>query len=80
MLRRLDAFEVLGFPLLVGLSRKSVLGKLTGRKVTERVPASVAAALVAVAKGARIVRVHDVSATRDALAVWRVANENSISG
>lgn len=80
LLRRLDAFEVLGFPLLVGLSRKSVLGKLTGRKVTERVPASVAAALVAVAKGARIVRVHDVSATRDALAVWRVANENSISG
>ncbi len=45
-------FRVLGLPLLVGLSRKSMLGKITGRTVTERVPASVAAALLAVAKGA----------------------------
>jgi dihydropteroate synthase len=73
LLRRLDALCGLGYPVLVGLSRKSVLGKLTGRKVTERMAASVTAALAAVVKGARIVRVHDVAATRDALAVWRVA-------
>ncbi len=62
-----------GYPLLVGLSRKSVLGRLTGRPVSDRVAASVAAALASVARGARIVRVHDVAATRDALAVWQVA-------
>jgi dihydropteroate synthase len=73
LLQRLDQIVALGYPVLVGLSRKSVLGKLTGRKVTERLPASVTAAVVAVSKGARIVRVHDVAATRDALAVWRAA-------
>lgn len=73
LLSDLDTLGVLGFPVLVGLSRKSVLGKLTGRPVTERVAASVAAALAAVAKGASILRVHDVAATRDALAVWRAA-------
>jgi dihydropteroate synthase len=78
LLRDLDAFRVLGFPVLVGLSRKSVLGKLTGRPVTERVAASIAAALAAVAKGANIVRVHDVAATRDALAVWRAAMDFAI--
>lgn len=62
-----------GYPLLVGLSRKSVLGRLTGRPVTDRVAASVAAALASVARGAWMVRVHDVAATRDALAVWQVA-------
>jgi dihydropteroate synthase len=61
-----------GYPLLVGLSRKSVLGRLTGRPVTDRVAASVAAALASVARGARMVRVHDVAATRDALSVWQV--------
>lgn len=70
LLRDLDTLRVLGLPVLVGLSRKSVLGKLTGRKVSDRVAASIAAALVAVANGAHIVRVHDVAATRDALAVW----------
>jgi dihydropteroate synthase len=54
----------------VGLSRKSTLGELTGRPVTQRLPASLAAALIAAQNGARIVRVHDVGATRDALAVW----------
>ena len=58
-----------GVPLLAGLSRKSMLGTLTGRPVDERVPASVAAATVAVLGGARIVRAHDVAATRDALRV-----------
>jgi dihydropteroate synthase len=78
LLRDLDAFRVLGYPVLAGLSRKSVLGTLTGRPVTERVAASVAAALVAVVKGASIVRVHDVAATRDALAVWRAAMDFGI--
>jgi dihydropteroate synthase len=54
----------------VGLSRKSMLGAATGRTVEERVAASVAAAVLAVERGARIVRVHDVAATRDALKVW----------
>ncbi|HSD59830.1 MAG TPA: dihydropteroate synthase [Burkholderiales bacterium] len=71
LLRHLDALQELGVPLLVGLSRKSVLGGIARRDVAEeRVYASVAAALLAVAKGAAILRVHDVRATRDALAVW----------
>lgn len=63
----------LGRPLLVGWSRKGTLGQITGRPVGERLAASVAAALAAVARGARIVRVHDVAATVDALKVWRAA-------
>ncbi len=58
-------------PLLVGWSRKSTLGRITGRPVGQRVSASVTAALLAVQSGASIVRVHDVAATRDALRVWR---------
>ncbi len=62
----------LGRPLLVGLSRKSLLGQLTGGKPAhERLAASVAAALAAVEAGAHVVRVHDVAATVDALKVWR---------
>jgi dihydropteroate synthase len=71
LLARLDELAALGQPLLAGLSRKSMLGHATGRAVGERVHASVAAALLAVQRGARIVRVHDVAATRDALAVWQ---------
>jgi dihydropteroate synthase len=63
--------DALGVPLLVGLSRKGLLGVLTGRPVEERLVASVAAALWAAAHGAAVLRVHDVRATRDALAVWR---------
>jgi dihydropteroate synthase len=73
LLKGLRALADYGYPLLVGLSRKSVLGRLTGRPVTDRVAASVAAALASVARGAHMVRVHDVAATRDAIAVWRVA-------
>jgi dihydropteroate synthase len=69
LLARLRALDVPA-PLLAGLSRKSTLGAVTGRGVRERVHASVAAALIAVQNGARVVRVHDVAATRDALAVW----------
>lgn len=59
-----------GLPLLVGVSRKSMLGAVTGRPVQQRLAASLAAAVLAAAKGARIIRVHDVAQTRDALAVW----------
>ena len=77
LLRSLSEFSSLGGALLAGLSRKAMLGKLTGREPRERVHASVAAALLAVQNGAHIVRVHDVAATRDALAVWNaVKNQN----
>jgi dihydropteroate synthase len=69
LLRGLPDLAALGYPLLAGLSRKSMLGAITGRPVGQRVPASVAAALLAVQQGAAIVRVHDVAATKDALAV-----------
>jgi dihydropteroate synthase len=69
LLRHLREFEVLGVPLLAGWSRKSSLGKITGKPAGERLAASVAAALIAVQHGAGILRVHDVAATRDALAV-----------
>ena len=60
-----------GFPLLIGVSRKRMIGELTGEAdVAERVHGSVAAALASVARGAQIVRVHDVKATADALKVW----------
>lgn len=73
LLQRQDELLALGHPLLVGWSRKSSLGKITGREVHERVMASVAAALACVQRGAHIVRVHDVAATVDALKVWRAA-------
>jgi dihydropteroate synthase len=61
--------------LLVGWSRKSTLGEITGRSVDQRLAASVAAALMAVERGASIVRVHDVAATVDALEVWRAVQQ-----
>jgi dihydropteroate synthase len=70
LLRSLQIFTSLEFPVLIGLSRKGTLGALTGRTVGARMPASIGAALVAVAKGAAIVRVHDVAETVDALEVW----------
>ena len=63
----------IGRPLLVGWSRKSTLGVITGRAVGDRLAASVAAALAAVQRGASVLRVHDVAATVDALKVWRCA-------
>lgn len=70
LLRRQRELLALGRPLLLGWSRKSTLGTITGRAVGERLAASVAAALASVQLGARIVRVHDVAATVDALKVW----------
>lgn len=75
LLKHLSVFAQLGSPLLVGLSRKSMLGALTGAPVGERVHASVAAALLAVQRGAKIVRVHDVKATRDALTILNAIEE-----
>jgi dihydropteroate synthase len=69
LLRRLDELVALGRPLVVGTSRKSFLGRLTGRDVTERVHATVATNVIAYERGARVFRVHDVAATRDALEV-----------
>ena len=74
LLRRLADITALGYPVLAGLSRKSTIGKLTGRDVDERMPGSIAAALAAVARGASIVRVHDVRETVDALKVWQAIN------
>jgi dihydropteroate synthase len=72
LLARLESFKVLGCPILAGLSRKRMIAALTGREaIAERVHGSVTAALLAVQRGAAIVRVHDVAATRDALAVWQ---------
>jgi dihydropteroate synthase len=65
--------NALGQPLLVGWSRKGTLGQITGRPAGERLVASVAAALAALQHGARIVRVHDVAATVDAVKVWLAA-------
>ena len=69
LLARLADLADLGSPLLVGLSRKSMLGALTGRPVGERLAAGLAAAVIAACNGARILRVHDVAATVDALKV-----------
>jgi dihydropteroate synthase len=69
MLRDLHRFAEIGVPVMAGWSRKSTLGAVTGREAGERLAASIAAALLAVQHGATIVRVHDVAATRDALAV-----------
>ena len=75
LLARLDEIAASGYPVLAGLSRKSMLGAITGRPEGERMAASVAAALSAVQRGAAIVRVHDVRETVDALAVWRATVE-----
>jgi len=76
LLRELAAFRALGVPVLAGLSRKSMLGAITGREVGERVAASVAAAMLAVQRGAAIVRVHDVRETVDALKILNAMNES----
>ncbi|MFL6632272.1 MAG: dihydropteroate synthase [Massilia sp.] len=67
----------LGLPVLAGLSRKSMIGAVTGRSVEQRLAGSLAGALAAVAQGARIVRVHDVAETVDALKVWQAATTNN---
>src|SRR5512139_3891900 len=70
LLRELPRLGALGCPVLAGLSRQSMLGAVTGRAVDERVTASVVGAVLAAERGARLLRVHDVAATRDGLRVW----------
>ena len=70
LLRHLPDLSVGGLPLLAGLSRKSMLGAITGRPTGQRLAASISVAILAAQCGARILRVHDVAETRDALAVW----------
>ena len=70
LLRGLPMLVALGLPVLVGLSRKSLIGKLIGRDVGQRLPASLGLAVLAVERGAAIVRTHDVAATADAVAMW----------
>jgi dihydropteroate synthase len=79
LLRELKKLTELGVPVLAGLSRKSMLGALTGQDVGNRLPASVAAALIAVQRGANIVRVHDVRAIVDALKIWNAVNGIGLS-
>jgi len=69
LLQRLQALHELNLPLLIGISRKSMLGAVTGKEVHERLSASVAAATIAAMKGAQILRVHDVAETKDAVQV-----------
>ena len=80
LLRNLEVFGEAGYPVFVGMSRKTMLGAITGRDVNERVFAGAAAALLAVQRGARIVRTHDVGATRDVLRVWAAVEADSHAG
>jgi len=75
LLRGLEEIAALGYPVLAGLSRKAMIGRLTGRDVGDRLAGSIAAALAAVERGASIVRVHDVRETADALKVWRAVRQ-----
>jgi dihydropteroate synthase len=74
MLKNFAEFSNLGLPVLAGISRKSMLGKITGKDTNERVAASIAAAVMAADRGAKIVRVHDVAETVDALKLWEAVN------
>ncbi|WP_232059285.1 dihydropteroate synthase [Kineobactrum salinum] len=75
LLQRLPELAQEGLPLLAGLSRKSMIGKLLGRDVEQRLPASLALALLAAQRGAAIIRVHDVLETMDVLAMWTAMTE-----
>lgn len=79
LIRALPRLRGLGYPVLAGLSRKSLFGKITGRAAGERVHASAAGALLAAQRGAAIVRVHDVAATRDSLLVLRAVDDITFS-
>ena len=73
MLRHFQEFSQLGYAVLAGISRKSMLGKITGKDTHERLAPSVAAAIMSADRGARIVRVHDVPETVDALKLWEAS-------
>lgn len=75
ILKYIDEFKIMGCEVLAGLSRKSMIGNLLGRDVDQRLAGSVAGALIAAQKGAKIIRVHDVTETADALNVWRACEQ-----
>ena len=79
LLRQLGQIDSQGLPWLLGLSRKSMIGHIVGREPSERLAGSIAAALSGLARGARILRVHDVAATLDAIKVWRAAEHGVFS-
>ena len=74
MLAKFDIFSEAGYPVLAGISRKSMLGKMTGKETDQRLGPSIAAAILAADRGAKIIRVHDVSETIDALKLWEAVN------
>ena len=74
MLSKFGQFSQLGYAVLAGISRKSMLGKITGKDTHERLASSVAAAIMSADRGAKIVRVHDVPETVDALKLWEAMN------
>jgi len=78
LFRELGSLAIEGLPLFIGVSRKTMLGAITGRPVDQRLPASIAAALVGAQKGAKILRVHDVAATKDALAIWSAIEQGDM--
>jgi len=78
ILANFSAFSKLSYPVLAGISRKSMLGKITGKDTNERVAASVAAAVIAADRGAKIIRVHDVPETIDALMVWEAVQKHQL--
>jgi len=78
LFRELGSLAIDGLPLFIGVSRKTMLGAITGRPVDQRLAASIAAALVGAQKGAKILRVHDVAATRDALAIWSAIEQGDV--
>jgi dihydropteroate synthase len=75
ILKYIDEFKVLGCEVLAGLSRKSMIGNLLGRDINKRLAGSIAGALIAAQKGAKIIRVHDVTETADALKVWQACEQ-----
>jgi len=75
LLAALPALEVNGLPWLIGLSRKSMIGQITGRDAQHRLAGSLAGMLAAVSLGARVLRVHDVAESYDALAVWAAVQQ-----
>jgi dihydropteroate synthase len=77
MLSQFQAFSILGYRVLTGISRKSMIGKITGKDTNDRVAASIAAAIMAADRGANIIRVHDVAETVDALKLWEAINNQT---
>ena len=75
LLANLKFIAEAGYPLVLGVSRKSMLGAVTGQSVDQRLAGSITAALAGVVRGARVLRVHDVRETRDALAVWHAVQD-----